>query len=98
MHVITRKALLAFSREHPQAYGPLDSWFRLIKSRRYETLADLKRDFPTADYVRPWTVFNIGGNKYRLIAVVRHDTQRVYIRWILTHAEYDKGDWKNGNS
>lgn len=98
MHVITRKALLLFSREHSQAYGPLDSWFRLIKSKRYETLADLKQDFPSADYVQGKTVFNIAGNNYRLIAVIHYDTQCVYIRHILTHAEYDKGAWKNGHS
>lgn len=55
---------------------------------------ETREDFPPADLVGQRTVFHIGGNKYRLIARVNYRTQRVFIRAILTHAEYDKGGWK----
>ena len=61
----------------------------------WRNLAELKRTFSTADQVARLTVFNVGGNNYRLIARVEFERQEVYIRAVLTHAEYDKGSWKN---
>jgi len=54
----------------------------------------LRHVFPPADQVGDLVVFNIGGNKYRLIASVHFNRQKVYVRRVLTHAEYDRGDWK----
>jgi len=50
--------------------------------------------FPTADQVGKLTVFNVGGNKVRLIAAIHYNRKRIYIRWVLTHREYDQGRWK----
>jgi mRNA interferase HigB len=94
MHVITRKRLLDFAEEYQDARVPLDVWFRIIKSKAYQSIADIKQDFSSADYVKGKTVFDIGGNKYRLITVIHYNTQRIYIRNVLTHKEYDKGDWR----
>jgi mRNA interferase HigB len=58
-------------------------------------LVELRQTFPPADKVGNFTVFNIGGNNYRLITLVDYEYQKVFIRHILTHAEYDKDDWKN---
>jgi len=58
------------------------------------SFVQLRYDFPWADRVDHKTVFNIGGNKYRLIAAIHYNRRRVYMRAILTHAEYDKGKWK----
>ena len=65
-----------------------------MKVHRFRNFAELKELFPSADQVANKTVFNIGGNKYRLIAALHYNRGRVYIRAILTHREYDKGNWK----
>jgi mRNA interferase HigB len=95
MHVITRKRLLAFGRAHPDAVTPLDVWYRVMKKARFTNSAELKATFGSADSVgKGLVVFNIGGNKYRLIAYVRYATRtnmgRVWVRHVLTHAEYNR--------
>ena len=85
MHVIARKRLLAFGRAHPQAVTPLDVWYRVMKQARFTNSAELKATFGSADPVgKGLVVFNIGGNKYRLIAYVRYATRtnmgRVWVR------------------
>ena len=95
MHIITRKRLNEFAQNHPDALSALDHWYRVIKSRRFANFAQLREAFPSADQVDNKTVFNIGGNKYRLIAALHYNRARVYIRAILTHRDYDKGTWKN---
>ena len=95
MHVITRKRLNEFVQNHPDALSAVDHWYRVMKSRRFANFAHLRETFPSADQVDNKTVFNIGGNKYRLIAALHYNRARVYIRAILTHRDYDKGTWKN---
>lgn len=94
MHVITRKRILDFSIKHPDCVSALDAWYRIVKHTRFTSFAELRRTFPSADQVANLTVFNIGGNKVRLIAAVHYRAQRIYIRHILTHKEYDHGKWK----
>lgn len=94
MHIITRKRLLEFSEEHPEADQPLDRWYRIVKRMNFESFSDLRKTFPSADQVGRLTVFNIGGNKFRLITFIVYARRRIYIRDILTHKEYDKGKWK----
>ena len=94
MHIITRKRLREFGQRHPECAAALDSWYRLVKHTDYGSFAELRRTFPNADKVGKLTVFNIGGNKARLIAAIHYNTHRVYIRHVLTHAEYNQGDWK----
>ena len=95
MHVITRKTLVEFGQKHPPAESPLKVWFMRVRQAQWHNLAELRRDFPAADLVGRLTVFNIGGGNYRLIARVEYQRQRVYVRQVLTHAEYDKGGWKD---
>lgn len=94
MHVISRRALQSFADKHPDSRNPLDKWYRIMKRRHFKSLADLRQTFPSADPVGKLTVFNIGGNKFRLITAIHYNTHRIYIRDVLTHAEYDKGKWK----
>ena len=70
------------------------NWYRITKRVDWGSLTDVRRDFAHADIVGRRTVFNIHGNDYRLIARVNYKTKRVFILYILTHAEYTKGDWK----
>ena len=94
MHIISRKKLIDFAEAHPDSSDPLDHWYRIVKSNDFEHFVDLRETFPSADLVGRHTVFNIGGNKYRLIASIHYNRSKLYIRHILTHSEYDKGDWK----
>ncbi len=95
MHVISRKALVEFARICPKAAEPLDNWCRRTMRAGWKSLAEIGRDYPHADLVGGCIVFNIGGNKYRLITKIKFQKQTVYIRFVLTHREYDKGGWKN---
>jgi mRNA interferase HigB len=94
MHVITRKRLNEFAAGHPDARSSLAHWYRTMRQHRFANMADLRAVFPHADLVGKFIVFNIGGNKARLIAVVHYNRGKTYIRHILTHKEYDLGHWK----
>jgi mRNA interferase HigB len=94
MHVITRKRLNEFAAKHPTARPSLAQWYSLIKTQSFGNFVELRKTFPSADQVGNLTVFNIGGNKARLIAAIHYNRKKVYIRAVLTHPEYDRGDWK----
>jgi mRNA interferase HigB len=83
MHVITRKRLNEFAEKYPETKTALAHWYSLAKAM-----------FSSADKVGKLTVFNIGGNKVRLIAAIHYNRNRIYIRAVLTHVEYDEGKWK----
>lgn len=94
MHVITKKRLIEFAAEHSAARDPLLKWYEIVSKTDFATFSALRSAFGSVDQVGKFTVFNIGGNKYRLIAVIHFNRRRVYIRHVLTHVEYDKGKWK----
>lgn len=94
MHIITRKRLNDFATLHPTARSGLVLWYARMKTASFTSFADLRMVFPDADQVGKLTVFNIGGNKARLIAAVHYNRGKVYIRAVLTHAEYDTDKWK----
>ena len=94
MHIIPRKALQAFWAQHADAESPLQRWYKIVHQSNFASLNDLRQTFPSADMVDDWVVFNIGGNKYRLIASVHFNWGKVYVRHVLTHEEYDRGAWK----
>ncbi len=94
MHIITRKRLLEFSEKYSDSSEPLDRWYRIVKHSSYNSFAELRKTFPQADQVGKFTVFNIAGNKYRLIAYIVFPAKRIYFRHVFTHKEYNKGDWK----
>ena len=96
MHIITRKKILDFAERYPECSTTLDAWYRIVKHTRFGNVAEWRCVFPSADQVGGFTVFNIGGNKVRLIAAVHYNTQRLYIRHVLTHKEYDKNKWRDG--
>lgn len=95
MHVISRKKLLEAVAAHSDLSAPLDAWYRIAKKAEWRSLQDVRLLFPTADGVGKFTVFNIKGNAFRLIAEINYITARLYIRHVLTHAAYDKGGWKS---
>jgi mRNA interferase HigB len=95
MHVISRKALREFARRHPDSKTAVDHWFHLLKTNSFENFNSLRKIFPSADMVGDLIVFNIGGNKYRLVASIHFNRQKVYVRHLLTHEEYNRGKWKS---
>jgi len=94
MHVIAKPALIEFWTKHPDAKSPLAAWFRTMENETFENFNALRATYPSADDVDGLTVFNVGGNKYRLIAAIHYNRRKVFIRAVLTHAEYDRGQWK----
>lgn len=94
MHVITRKRLNEFAAKHLETKTALGKWYQLIKKIDFSSFAELRAIFPSADQVGKLTVFNVGGNKVRLVTAIHYNRKKVYIRAVLTHEEYDKGKWK----
>ncbi len=94
MHIITRKRLNEFVAKYPDTKSALSRWYKSMKSGSFKSFAELRGQFPSADQVGNLTVFNIGGNKVRLIAAIHYNRQKLYIRAVLTHSEYDQGKWK----
>jgi mRNA interferase HigB len=91
MRVIARPALIEFWEKHGDAKEPLESWYHLMRQGRFVTPHEIKAVFATASFLRDGiVVFNVGGNKYRLITHVRYDIGIVFIKWVLTHGEYDE--------
>jgi mRNA interferase HigB len=94
MHVISRKALLRFWTRYPDTKSQLSRWYKIMRKNDFANFNALRDTYPTADKVVDLVVFNIGGNKYRLITAIHFNRYKVYIRHVLTHMEYDKGAWK----
>jgi mRNA interferase HigB len=94
VHVISRKKLLEAASVHADLAGPLEVWYRIAKASTWESLEDVRQQVPSADRVEEYTVFNIKGNSYRLISEIYYQSKSLLIRYVLTHAEYDKEGWK----
>jgi len=91
MRIITFKRIKEFSEIHAEADIPLRLWYSVCNKREWKSLNDIKKDFNSVDYVgNQRFVFNIKGNTYRLIAIISFNAQKIYIRFIGTHAQYDK--------
>lgn len=71
------------------------NWYKVATKAKWQNLVEVQQVFPKAEAVGNFTVFNIKGNKYRLIVSIDYKGQLIYIKYILTHAEYDKEDWKD---
>ena len=98
MRVISLKILRSFWLRRPDAQAALRDWYKTATAAEWRSLQEVRRVYPTADGVETsqglLTVFNIRGNTYRLIVRIRYDWQLINIRYVLTHAEYDRGQWK----
>jgi mRNA interferase HigB len=95
MRVISRKPLREFATTHPQAKGCLDAWFAEASRAEWKSFADVRAKYRHADVVAGnRVIFDIGGNKYRLVVKMAYKSRTVYVRFVGTHAEYDKIDPK----
>ena len=94
MKLISNKALRDFAATHPDAEVPLQAFRLLIERGKFSNFAELRSTFRGVDKVGERYIFNIGGNKYRLVAAIAFAPQLLRFKAVLTHSEYDKGDWK----
>ena len=94
MHIITRKRLNEFAAKFPDANNALANWYQKMKRDNYASIEEIRGVFPGADKVGKLTVFNLGGNKVRLIAAIHYNRKKIYIRAVLTHKEYNEGIWR----
>jgi mRNA interferase HigB len=95
LNIISAKKLREFYDKHPDAEQSLKTWYKTASKAEWEDFNDLKIDYPSADYVGDGrVVFNISGNNYRLILRINFQFKNAMIKWIGTHAEYDKIDAK----
>ncbi|SKB78293.1 type II toxin-antitoxin system HigB family toxin [Luteibacter sp. 22Crub2.1] len=94
MRVITNRRLAEFGSRHIDANEPLQVWRKLLESRSYFGFSDMKSTFGAVDVVGDKHVFNIRGNRYRIVCGISYSTQICFIKALLTHSEYDEGKWK----
>jgi mRNA interferase HigB len=94
VHVISRKKLKEAALIHRDAEAALQAWFKVAESATWQSLNEVRKTYASADSVGKFTVFNIKGNKYRLIVKIEYTYQKIFIKHVLTHAEYDKEEWK----
>jgi mRNA interferase HigB len=96
MHVIAKRTLLAFADKHPAARDKVLAWHKAMEACNAKDFNELKLTFNSADYVpEKYTVFDVSGNDYRIVAVVIYSIQKVYLKLVGTHTEYDK--WSKAN-
>ena len=92
MLILGRERLNTFVVKYPPARSAFAKWMVVVEAAEWSNFADVKQTFSSADYVPPYVVFNIGGNKYRLAAKIEYDPKLFLIEKVMTHSEYDK--WK----
>ena len=91
MVIISKTILVDFGTEHADSIDGLNRWYELAKKANWTNLNDIKKSFNTVDYVgNDRFVFNIKGNKYRLVVMIFFDIRTVFIRFVGTHQDYDK--------
>ncbi|TVP56855.1 MAG: type II toxin-antitoxin system HigB family toxin [Nodularia sp. (in: Bacteria)] len=95
MRVISKRILREFWEKHSQAASGLILWYQRLSDSEVQSFNDVRKIFSSADLVGNFTVFNIKGNNYRLITYIDYEYQLLFVRAVLTHAEYDKENWKN---
>jgi mRNA interferase HigB len=95
--VISRKKFREFCESHPghqNAMTVLNAWYKVARRARWKKFNDIRATFGSVDQVEKFLVFNVGGNKYRIIVDIKYEYKKIYIRHVLPHSEYDKGTWK----
>ena len=91
MRVISRKKLTAYGAENPDAKSALDSWYSEAKNSTWKMPSDIKEKYRSASILKQGrVVFNIAGNKFRLIVWINFEREIVYIKFVGTHEDYDK--------
>lgn len=95
MRLISIRALRVEAQKFPDLAAQVDAWSKVLKDAEWKNLEEVKQIYQSAEAVGNFTVFNLKGNKYRLIVGINYEAGVVYFKYLLTHAEYDKDKWKN---
>ncbi len=100
MNIITKRRILEYAKQHPNASANLIAWITVASTAQWQSLAEVRKTFPHADLAtvrssKTVTIFNIAGNHHRLITAIHYNTRSIFILKILTHADYSKDRWKN---
>jgi mRNA interferase HigB len=95
MHLISIRNLRDDAIQYPDVKSEIDTLNKKIKNAKWQNLEDVRKEFRDAEAVGNFTIFNIKGNKYRLILGINYEDQTIFYKYFLTHAEYDKDKWKN---
>lgn len=91
--MLDRRGLKDAGRAHPDAAEALSNWWRVTQHAHWTTFSDVRRTFNSASYVDPHVIFNIKGNDYHLVTYIDYERGFVVMKWIGTHAEYEKEGW-----
>ena len=94
MHVISKSAWRQVVADDHTLEAPIGEWYKVALHATWGSLVDVRQTYPHADFVDPYTVFNIKGNSYRLIVKIEYRWQIIFVKHLLTHEQYDKGGWK----
>ena len=88
----------ALDKRYKEVAPDLDAWWRIATKAKWNRLEDVQQPYPSAEAVRvgkeTYTVFNIRGNRFRLIVNITYPSQTIFVKYFLTHAEYDRDQWK----
>jgi mRNA interferase HigB len=95
MKVISLKRIREASKAHSEWGASLQAWYKITKKAKWGSFQEVTQTFNSADSVGTCVVFNVGGNKCRLISYIRFSAKKLYVLHILSHAEYDEEGWKN---
>ncbi|ANV88878.1 type II toxin-antitoxin system HigB family toxin [Picosynechococcus sp. PCC 7117] len=95
MHLIAIRNLRRDAARYPDANPAIEAWYTIVKRAQWQNLEEVRKTYRDAEVVGNFTVFNIKGNKYRLIVGIDYPSQTIYYKYFLTHADYDKDTWKN---
>jgi mRNA interferase HigB len=100
MRIIKKAVLADYWGRNPQAETGLAHWYKAVRRVEWQCFPEVRATFPHADQVtvgsgRRVVVFNVGGNKYRLVTAIHYNRQLVFTLMVLTHAEYDRDEWKD---
>jgi len=94
MRVISKRAWRNAVATDPSLEGPISEWYKVATHEAWRNLSDVRKVYPHADFVAPYTVFNIKGNNYRLIVKIEYRWQIIFVKHLLKHADYNRGKWK----
>ena len=94
MRIVGRERIGEFQKEYPDSVAALNRWIYIVEAAVWKNTAEVRATFGSADFVGGKVIFNVGGNKYRLIAAISFETRILSVEAVLTHSEYDKGKWK----
>ena len=94
MHVISKRAWRQAVASDHALEGPISEWYKIASCADWNSLVEVRKSYPHADFVDPFTVFNIRGNVYRLIVKIEYRWKLIFVKHLLTHEEYDQGGWK----